>query len=244
MSLPPRLVNSKAIAGDSYLQAQDFHTDADAGNILAFFNEQDGLSGGKQCLSSAWYTYNVLADVHPQALRDLAEDWHWEKPNRQDSAKTNVASRRAIIGQVDGKLELNFGRSFVASNPAYPMSDEAPSLSESQERSLNDFMETARAHGFQLDTRVGDIVYVNNLSIMHARSAFLDEPKDGRHRHILRQWLKDRKSSWSIAASLKYEDGRHWDVPPALQQLSTETEWASVPRPVRLQTVGTVSAHD
>jgi hypothetical protein len=103
----------------------------------------------------------------------LAKDWHWEKPSQQ-SAFANDILHRAIIGQVEGKLEINFGRSYVAGHPKYPLSDAAPPLTGLQEEeALCILTDIARKRCFQLDTQVGDILFVNNLSIMHARNAFV-----------------------------------------------------------------------
>lgn len=103
-------------------------------------------------------------------------------------------------------------------------------------------MDTVRNHCFQLDTRRGDILLVNNLSVMHARNAFVDDAEHDNSRHVLRLWLKDNMTSWPIADSLKYDGKQLWNVAPASQTLFTMTEWDAIPRATRV--TDTSFSHD
>jgi len=212
--------------------AMDFHTDTDTGNILALFIERSAKSGGEQYLSSFWCAYNDLARDRPEVLTELAKDWYWETPTREQGGK--VTYRRAIVGQVEGKPEINFGKTFIAGHPKYPLSDEAPPLTSSQEVALRILMDTVRKHCFQLDTRRGDILFVNNLSVMHARNAFVDHAEPDNSRHVLRLWLRDSETSWPIADSLKYAGKHLWNVAPGFQKLFTMTEWDAIPWAMRV----------
>ncbi|KAJ6002711.1 hypothetical protein N7451_005258 [Penicillium sp. IBT 35674x] len=51
-----------------------------------------------------------------------------------------------------------------------------------------------------LNFKKGDIQYINNHSIFHARNGFKDDP--GNERHLLRLWLRDTGYSWDTAAQL------------------------------------------
>lgn len=149
---------------------------------------------------------------------------------------------------IDGKAEINYGRSFVAGHTKYPLSAGAPPLSEAQRRSLDVLADTARLHGFQLDTQVGDILFVNNLSILHGRSAYRDDPRPGAQavRHVLRLFLRDQES-WPVAPSLKYlDDADMWKSRPESQKLFTSSEWVEMPRMVRvMETKNSLSgSHD
>ena len=86
------------------------------------------------------------------------------------------------------------------------------------------------------------MVLINNLSIMHARNAFVD---DMEHiRHVMRLWLRDGETSWPIAPSLKYQDKDLWNVAPELQRLRTATEWNAMPRAIRIGETYVDAVHD
>ncbi|KAI8317305.1 hypothetical protein K4K59_008604 [Colletotrichum sp. SAR11_240] len=225
--------------------AMEFHTDADGGAILALFTEKTAKSGGEQYLSSFWRVYNSIAQENPDALSILAADWHWEKPDRGRINMDNVVlDQRAIIGQVNGRVQINYGRSFVAGHERYPLTSQAPPLTTGQRAALDLLKDRANAHGFQLDTQPGDLLFVNNLSIMHGRGAFRDDDDSGHVRHVIRLWLQDHMS-WPIAPSLKYKiNPEIWDVPPEEQRLLTLNEWQSMPRAIRAANTGTTLTHD
>jgi hypothetical protein len=49
----------------------------------------------------------------------------------------------------------------------------------------------------------GDLLFWNNMAILHARTGFTDSP--GRRRHLLRLWLRNdaTERDWPIPAELK-----------------------------------------
>jgi len=224
--------------------AMDFHTDADAGNILSMFTLSMSQSGGNQHLSSFWRVYNTMMERNPEAIEILAQEWHWEKPNRADSARTNNIMHRPIVGHVEGKAQINFGSSFVAGHPKYPRSAAAPPLKEKQRSALDLLLAVAKEHSFQLSQQAGDILFVNNLSIMHARDSFIDDADSDTQRHVLRLWLRDSEVSWPIAESLNSKHEAIFNTDPESQQLLTLSEWTSVARVQRVTKVGTTCSHD
>ena len=177
-------------------------------------------------------------------METLAQDWHWEKPNRADSARTNNIMSRPIVGHVDGKAQINFGSSFVAGHPKYPLSAAAPPLKESQKSALDALLTVAKQHSFQLSQEAGDILFVNNLSIMHARDAFIDDADSNTQRHVLRLWLRDSEASWPVAQSLKSKHEDLYNLDPDTQQLLTLSEWSAIARVQRVTKVGTTCSHD
>jgi hypothetical protein len=201
--------------------------------------------GGNQYLSSFWRVYNTLIEESPEVLETLADDWHWEKPDRTNGALTNIVMRRPIISHVDGKAQINFGSSFVAGHPKYPLSADAPELLEAQKVALDRLMSVAKQHSFQLSQECGDILFVNNLSIMHARDAFIDDLDHEKQRHVLRLWMLDRETSWPIAKSLAYKHkALPYDSNPKTHNLMTLSEWSETPRTVRVTMAGASCSHD
>lgn len=58
-----------------------------------------------------------------------------------------------------------------------PRSSEIPPITEAQAEALDTLHFLAEKHAVSLDFRQGDVQYVNNLSIFHARDAFTDTPE-------------------------------------------------------------------
>jgi len=67
--------------------------------------------------------------------------------------------------------------------------------------------EIARKHSLPLNSKRGDIAYINNLCIMHARDSFDLDSKGNSlpsKRHLVKMMLKDPELSWDLPASLSW----------------------------------------
>jgi hypothetical protein len=94
-----------------------------------------------------------------------------------------------------------------------------PSLSPAQMHALAAVEHLAKKHCVQLDRQNGDIQFINNLSIMHARAAY-DTPAGTRSsRHLLRMFLRDPAREWEKTGAYvaKFDDpftpGRRQELP-------------------------------
>lgn len=72
----------------------------------------------------------------------------------------------------------------------------APRLSAAQRDAIDLIDEIAADPSFHLDMefRPGDIQWLKNSAILHARTEFEDFPEPERKRHLLRLWLSSRRA--------------------------------------------------
>jgi hypothetical protein len=54
--------------------------------------------------------------------------------------------------------------------------------------------EAASRHAVKLDQTRGDILFLNNLAILHAREAY--EDSESKSRHVLRLYIRDPVQTW------------------------------------------------
>lgn len=102
--------------------------------------------------------------------------------------------------------------------PQLPRDASMPDLSAEQMHALEVIENLARRFSTKLDRQQGDIQLINNLSILHARSAYgeKDKPSD---RHLLRMFLRDPDYAWDKPAMwrAKFDDpftpGRPQELP-------------------------------
>ncbi|KFY47185.1 hypothetical protein V495_02068 [Pseudogymnoascus sp. VKM F-4514 (FW-929)] len=105
----------------------------------------------------------------------------------------------------------HFSPSALLSTPSHPRPSHLPSLSASQIKALSALQAVARATELHIGTQAGDLHFVNNLAIMHRRSAFSpsavksslemgeeDQPK----RHLVRMRLRCPERGWKIPPAL------------------------------------------
>ena len=55
----------------------------------------------------------------------------------------------------------------------------------------------------EIQIQPGDMVFFNNLGMMHARDAFVDNEEAGRKRHLLRLILRDEERAYETPKELR-----------------------------------------
>jgi hypothetical protein len=81
-------------------------------------------------------------------------------------------------------------------------------MTEIQAEALDAVHFLAQEHALELRLQRGDMLLLNNFAMLHARSAFADDPAKDRRRHLLRLWLRNEKL--------------RWPTPPELERISWE----------------------
>lgn len=93
-----------------------------------------------------------------------------------------------------------------------------PNLTAQQLRALAAVETLAKRFATKLHRRRGDVQFVNNLSILHARSAY-GNPGERSSRHLLRMFLRDPAFAWEKPASFQsnfddpFAPGREQHIP-------------------------------
>ncbi|KAL2062016.1 hypothetical protein VTL71DRAFT_6282 [Oculimacula yallundae] len=180
---------------------QVFHTDA--GDIVSLFSLNVAAKGGESKLASSWRVYNELARTRPDIIKTLSENWVFDgygnpdkpyttKPLLYHTPPTSTSPERVII---------QYARRGFTGFLNLPRTPGIPPITEAQAEALDALHFLAEKFSLTLDFQKGDVQYVNNLSIFHARDGFTDEP--GKERHLLRLWLRDPELAWETPEQLK-----------------------------------------
>jgi len=74
------------------------------------------------------------------------------------------------------KMIIQYARRTFTGYQALPRSTEIPPITEAQAEALDAIHFLAERFAVTLDFREGDVQFVNNLSIFHARDGFKDTP--------------------------------------------------------------------
>ncbi|KAL8377695.1 hypothetical protein RB595_008402 [Gaeumannomyces hyphopodioides] len=195
-----RVIGSPAYTTDK----QVFHTDS--GDIVSLFALGEAASGGASKLASTWRVYNELARTRPDLVRTLAEDWPVE--NFDKSHKDRYFLRPLIYHQpapADGtapeRVLLQYARRTFVGFGALPRGADVPALSEAQAEALDALHFLGERFHVATDFRKGDMQYVNNVAVFHARDAFTDTPE--KQRHLVRLWLRDPEYAWDTPEKLR-----------------------------------------
>ena len=104
------------------------------------------------------------------------------------------------------RLIIQYARRTFTGFQGLPRSSNIPPITEAQAEALDTMHFLAEKYALGLEFKKGDVQFVNNLSIFHARDAFVNSAE--KQRHLVRLWLRDPENAWNIPAALK---GR-WDT--------------------------------
>jgi hypothetical protein len=91
-----------------------------------------------------------------------------------------------------------------------------------QLKGLEDIELTTRKVQLEIESKPGDIHFINNLFILHKRDGFSDGDGVGEKRHLVRERHRDDDLDWSLPESLRKEradafgigSDRLWHIDP------------------------------
>lgn len=126
---------------------------------------------------------------------------------------------------VNGKIQIDFALAFLAGSVFNKRLPDAPPLSSEQLRAIDVLQKLCRKHSIKLDNQRGDILFANNLSLLHARDAFEDDQKQGKCRHLLRMMLRDPGLAWTLPNAMKGRTDAQFVDGPSPKLLTTQAEW-------------------
>ena len=160
-----------------------FHTDRC--DVVALFCIRQALRGGISKLCSSPAVHNAMLARRPELCAALYEPLWRSRFGEEDA--TDDSSYPLPVWAVRGaKFTSHYSRTFIEAAQRRP---EVPRLSAEQADALDLLHELAEELCFEMSFAPGDIQFVNNHVIYHARTAFEDDPDQGADRLLLRLWM-------------------------------------------------------
>lgn len=111
--------------------------------------------------------------------------------------------------------------------PGYPRNALLGPLPAHQEEALEVVAQIAEELCLKFEFQTGDIQFLNNLSILHAREEFRRAEGDTTRRHLLRLVQKDDELAWDIPETMREAMEKMFDHRPQDEQFI----WSPEPLP-------------
>jgi alpha-ketoglutarate-dependent taurine dioxygenase len=168
-----------------------FHTDNSFGDsILDYVGLlclKTAKSGGISQNVSGYAVHNVLLREHPDVLELLCQPWHVDRRGGFREGESPTVCQ-PIIAWENGGLVIRYLRYWIEvghEKAGQPLSAE-------QRRALDTFDAVLARPDLRVEfsLRPGQAYFINNRSILHNRTAFVDHPEPERRRHLVRLWLR------------------------------------------------------
>ncbi|KAM5350994.1 hypothetical protein ACJ41O_003717 [Fusarium nematophilum] len=180
---------------------QVFHTDT--GDIVSLFCLDTALEGGASKIASTWRVYNELARTRPDLIHTLSQNWDVEIFSESDKkfATRPLLYHQKATESAPERVALQYARRYFVGFGALPRSSEIPPITEAQAEALDTLHFLGEKLSVSTNFAKGDMQYINNLAVFHARDTFTDS--ETQQRHLLRLWLRDPENAWETPEQLK-----------------------------------------
>jgi hypothetical protein len=184
------------------------HNDITAMISLACW--QKARSGGASVVVSAVTVHDEMRRRAPGLLAPLYRGYHYHRLGEQPPDEEPTTPYRVpVFARRNGQLSCRYQRMGIAAGHR----ERGVPLTEEDVAAFNLFDEVARAPenrlGFFLER--GDMIVINNYTVMHARTQFQNFAEPERQRRLIRLWL-DREGFRDVPREFNHFEGN--GVPP------------------------------
>ncbi len=152
-------------------------------DVVGLLCLRTAASGGASRIVSAGQVHNLIRAQRPDLLRVLYRGFH---NSRRGHGEATPSERAPVFAQGAHGLECYFLPVTIRQ-----AAEQGCPLSSLEEEALAFFEKIANRPGvfLDMDFHAGDIQFLNNRMILHARTDYVDHPEPERKRHLLRLWL-------------------------------------------------------
>lgn len=178
------------------------HNDLTAMISLACWHKSQ--TGGASVIVSAVTVHDALCKHHPEVLETLYRGFHYHQVGEEAPGEPPVTRQRVPLFAVrNGQMSSRYLRSnLVAGHRALDMP-----LTADEIAALNTFdaVATAPENRLAFFLERGDMIVINNYTVMHARTSFQNYPEPERKRHLVRLWM-DRPGFRDVPPEFQFHE--------------------------------------
>ena len=161
----------------------------DTSDMTALLCLNPAKSGGLSSLVSSAAIFNAVLARHPEYLDILFRGFHHDLRGEGVTGKIDEVTnhRIPVYSHYEGRLSCSFNFKIIESAGEKMGSP----LSPEERAALEFILEMAEHPDFRFDMalRRGDIQLINNYTLLHYRSAYIDHDDPALRRNMLRLWV-------------------------------------------------------
>jgi len=173
----------------AYRNKQELSPHTDSCDLVGLACLGDAKLGGVSRLTSAITVHNVMLEEYPEALERLYRGYVFHRRGEEKPGDLPYTPYRVpVYSHIEGKVSARYVRTYVEAGEAAagrPMGGAELAV-------LDRFEEVTKRPELMLEFTLqpGEMYFINNYTILHARTAFEDFEEEDRRRHLLRLWLE------------------------------------------------------
>jgi TfdA family taurine catabolism dioxygenase TauD len=160
-----------------------FHTDRC--DVVGLLCVRQADTGGRSLLCSSVAVHNEMLRRRPDLVDALFENVYRSRLG-EEKGGAEQAYALPIFGVRDGKFTSHYSLTYIEAAQLMPG---LPRLTAAQSEALVLLTDLAKELSFEMTLEPGDMQFLNNHVIYHARTPFTDDAAAGRNRLLYRIWL-------------------------------------------------------
>ena len=173
----------------AYRNKQELSPHTDSCDLVGLACLRDAKLGGVSRLTSALTVHNVMLEECPEALECLYRGYVFHRRGEEKPGELPYTPYRVpVYSNTEGKVSARYVRTYVEAGEAAA----GRPMGEAELAVLDRFEEVTKRPELMLEFTLhpGEMYFINNYTILHARTAFDDFAEEDRRRHLLRLWLE------------------------------------------------------
>ncbi|MEN8722095.1 MAG: TauD/TfdA family dioxygenase [Alphaproteobacteria bacterium] len=166
--------------------ALPFHTDGS--DLVGLLCLNDGASGGESAICNAVAVYNDFVKEAPELAAELFKPQPYDFRGEQPAGGKGWYQVPVFTAHQD-RLFVRYIPPYIYASQRH---EDAPRLTETALKAmerLNEMIADPQYHVY-MKMQPGDMQFVNNYHVLHARKEYTDDKDAGKVRHLKRLWLE------------------------------------------------------
>lgn len=187
---------------------------SDGSDLVGLMCLREAAEGGQSMVCNALAIHNDLVRNAPELAAALYEG----QPNdfrgeQRDGGKPYYMV--PVFTEHGGRLFIRYIRPYILASQRHP---ETPRITEQAEKAMRtlDQMTADPQYEVVMDFQAGDIQFINNYHVLHARKPYRDDPSAGKVRHLKRLWLE---TTVLTERPEHFENRSHWEQRASISRL-------------------------
>lgn len=172
---------------------QEFHTDGgwlpQTPEVISLSCLRQATQGGKSLVSSLATAHDLLREQAPELLSQLYRPLWWDRQGEHADGDIMCSHQPIFTADADG-IAVRYYDDYVKQGHRMmnvPLDDRTDAALDAFRAAIED-----PAHCFDLFLQPGQIEFVNNRTIAHARTRFEDTNGREEGRHLVRLWVRTK----------------------------------------------------
>ncbi|KAF2177925.1 Clavaminate synthase-like protein [Zopfia rhizophila CBS 207.26] len=181
---------------------QFFH--ADDSDIVGLLCVARALEGGESDIVSSHHVWNTLQRENPDVAEELTKPiWYFDRKGETSKGQEEWIKTSVFYLETgeNPRVYSKWDPYYVRSLTRFSDAGLIPPLSPAQQHAAKVLEEICLRLSLHMILEIGDIQFLSNAHVLHARTAYKDYPPPAPRRHLMRLWLStpEDEGGWRLS---------------------------------------------